>query len=77
MSVANVTSVDTLYTIRIDTVSPTLTYIGEASAGASNADAIWRIRKLDTTGTVLSVFWADGDLKFDNVWNNRASLTYI
>lgn len=77
MSVANVASVDTIYAIRIDTVSSTLTYIGEASVGANNSDAIWRIRKLETVGTVLSVQWADGDFQFDNVWDNRASLTYI
>ena len=76
MSVSNVSSVDTLFSIRIDTPSASLTYIGEAPAGSLDSGAVWRIRKLETVGAVLSVSWADGDLLFDNVWNDRATLFY-
>ena len=76
MSVSNVTNVDTLFSIRIDTQSASLTYIGEAAAGTLDSSPAWRIRKLETTGSVLSVSWADGDLQFDNVWNDRLSLFY-
>jgi hypothetical protein len=37
---------------------------------------VWRIKRLLTTGTVLAVEFADGNPKYDNIWNDRASLTY-
>jgi len=53
------------------------TYYGYAfSLGADPAAAVWRIRKETVTGTVTVVTYADGDGEYDNIWNNRASLTY-
>ena len=77
MSVASVIPVDVNGSMRIDTASSTVIYIGEATFGADENAAVWRIRKLPTVGTVLSIQWADGNQKFDNVWANRASLTYV
>lgn len=61
---------------RLDTVSTTLFYVGVAAVGQSESAAAWAIRKVTTTGTVLSVEWADGNDNYDNVWANRASLSY-
>lgn len=53
------------------------TYYGYAlSLGADQTLPIWRIRKEIVTGNVTVVTYADGNGKYDNVWNNRASLTY-
>jgi hypothetical protein len=49
-------------------------YIGRAPAGSSQAAAVWRIAKIADDGS--SVQWADGDLSYNNVWNNRVSLSY-
>lgn len=62
--------------IRIDDASTTVTYIGEAAIGMSEASPFWKIKKLTTTGTILDIKWADGNEEFDNVWTNRAALTY-
>jgi hypothetical protein len=62
--------------LRIDEVSASVTYIGEAAFGSSEASAVWRIFKLSVSGTVTSMTWADGNDEFDNIWNNRASLSY-
>lgn len=61
---------------RVDEASATVTYVGAAAAGASESDAVWQISRLTTSGSVLTVQWADGNTNFDNNWANRASLTY-
>ena len=61
--------------VRVDEASATVTYVGHAKPGTATSSALWRVKKIDsTTGTVIT--FADGDDLFDNVWDNRASLTY-
>lgn len=57
-------------------VSGSYTYYGRCLCGSSraSADAIWQVQRRKTDGTEST--WADGDTKFDNIWANRASLTY-
>lgn len=60
-----------------DPASGTVTYYGYAlTTGADQTKAVWKIRKETTSGNDVFVTYADGDGQFDNVWNNRASLTY-
>lgn len=61
---------------RIDAASATVTYIGEAVAGTLGSAASWRIQRITVSGDVTSVEWADGNANADNVWDNRASLSY-
>jgi hypothetical protein len=63
-------------TIRIDDASSTITYVGEAAFGQSESNAAWRIKKLETVGSVLKITWADGNDSFDNIWDNRATISY-
>jgi hypothetical protein len=60
-----------------DADPPTLAYLGQALPGTSASSAGWRIQKLifSVDGDV-TVQWADGNANFDNVWNDRTSLTY-
>jgi YD repeat-containing protein len=53
-------------------------YIGFAVPGASESDAVWQIFKMTYDGSdrLISIKFADGNSNFDNVWSNRASLTY-
>lgn len=61
--------------LRVDEASATVTYIGKAAIGSSSGQSLWQISKIDTTsGTVIT--WADSNDSFDNVWDDRASLTY-
>ena len=57
------------------TTSATYTYICEALPGTASSAAAWRISRLTTATGVIQ--WADGNGKFDNVADNRASLTYL
>lgn len=60
-----------------DAATPTQGYHGLAYPGADKAAAVWQI-KLVTYGADgdVSVTWADGNAAFDNIWDNRASLSY-
>lgn len=64
----------------IDKASDTVTYIGCAIAGSNTApntaDARWKIKKIDSTSNPTIVVWADGDTEYDNIFDNRASLSY-
>jgi hypothetical protein len=65
-----------LYAIRIDEVSNVVTYIGKAEVGSVTGSAVWQISKLDATSGVV-ITWADGDTNFNNIWDNRAILSYL
>jgi hypothetical protein len=67
--------------ILFDAAPGKVTYIGEALPGAAKSAAVWRIRLLDesdpgSTGGDFYILHADGDKQFDNVWDNRRSLSY-
>ena len=62
-----------------DTTTANVVYIGKAEltgAAISTSGAVWQIKKLDTSSIALDKKWADGDSSYNNVWDNRASLTY-
>ena len=58
-----------------DTTTINMTYIWEAVIWTATSSALWRIKRLDET-TGLAVGWADSNANFDNIWDNRVSLTY-
>lgn len=60
-----------------DSATPTYAYLGKAQVGSATSAAVWQIQKL-TFGVDgdVTVTWADGDAVFNNVWDDRASLTY-
>ncbi len=61
------------FVIRMATVGD-VDYVGEASIGTATSAASWRVKKIDsTTGVIIQ--WA-GTGVFDQVWDNRASLSY-
>ena len=65
----------TVFATRIDEASATVTYVGKAATGTATSSALWQVQKIDTSsGTVIT--WADGNGLFDNIWDNRATLSY-
>lgn len=62
---------------RIDEVSSSLTYIGEAAVGADESSQIWRISRITVVGTQTKIQYANGSTSWNNAWLDRASLTYI
>lgn len=64
------------YTQRTDDAGGGVTYRGWAVPGTATSAAGWRVTKItETTGDYVLNF-ADGNNNFDNVWDNRASLSY-
>jgi len=52
----------------------TVTYLGTAKPGTATSAASWRVKKV--TNASGDIVWADGDDSYDNVWDDRASLSY-
>lgn len=60
-----------------DADPPTSAYLGQAVPGTETSAAGWRIQRLTfSSDGDVSTQWADGNSDFDNVWNDRATLTY-
>lgn len=76
MSVSLEQRSDSLGSIKLDQVSSTEFYVGEATIAAPTSSPMWRIRKVNTS-TGVDIKWADGNANFDNVWDNRATLNYL
>jgi len=57
----------------LDDTNDPIIYVGKAVAGSDTANPVWQIAKLDTSSG-LSKTWAGTG--FDQIWDNRSSLTY-
>ena len=67
---------DLNYAGQVDDTSTTdVTYIGKAKIGSVTSDSLWQIKKVDESSNT-TITWADSNSDFDNVWDNRTSLTY-
>lgn len=54
-----------------------LIYQGNAMPGSSKGSAVWQIKRFTyTSGNLSDIQYADGNMNFDNIWNDRASLLY-
>jgi len=51
-------------------------YLGMAPISSLSSAAIWAIKRLSISGGAITIEWADGNDLNDNVWDNRASLSY-
>lgn len=55
----------------------TYLYTGYAPFGVATSTAGWQVfRQAVTAGGLGEAIAADGDTAYDNIWDNRASLTY-
>lgn len=51
-------------------------YIGSAPINSIPSDPIWSVKRLSVSGGSIIIDWADGNDLNDNIWDNRASLSY-
>ena len=52
-------------------------YVGWADPGSPTSEPEWRIAKLTYTGAnLVSVTWAQGNILYRHVWDDRATYTY-
>jgi hypothetical protein len=63
--------------LRINSSNSLISYLGEAEPGSNTGNAVWRVRRITETSTgEVRVDWADGNGNFDNIFDNRESLSY-
>lgn len=60
---------------QLDESASPVTYVGKAPIGSLTSAAVWQIMKIDETSG-LAITWANGTNEMNNVWDNRASLSY-
>lgn len=58
----------------IDDTGGTYTYFGFAAPASATSAARWKVKRLTQATNVFQL--ADGNDQYDNVWDNRASLSY-
>lgn len=58
----------------IDDTGGTYTYFGFAAPSSATSAARWKIKRLTQATNVFQL--ADGNDQYDNVWDNRDSLSY-
>lgn len=51
-------------------------YLGVARQGVLESEAEWQIRKIETSAGITSIKFAGGSLQFNQVWDDRGSLSY-
>lgn len=67
---------DKQYSTRVDEASATVTYVGQAAIGSAEGDAKWRIKRITVTGAITDIKYAGGTEQFNQIWTNRAALSY-
>ena len=60
----------------VDSTSTPTEYYGFALPGTITSAALWRIQRKTVSGSINTYDFADGNANFDNVWDNRVSLSY-
>ena len=72
----SITIRDTPFKTIVDKTNSPTEYFGSANPGTSTSAAFWKIMRKTVSGDVETYDFADGNANFDNVWDDRASLSY-
>lgn len=74
---SGISSEDEVYSKRVDFISDSVIYKGEAVVGSLESGSVWRIRKImiGNDGDVTEI-WANGLSTFVHVWNDRLTYSY-
>ena len=60
----------------VDTTDGSVIYMGWAKMKGNTSDAIWRIKRIIINGSNITTTWAEGNIAFTHVWDNRLALNY-
>lgn len=60
--------------LRLDVYSSTIIYLGEGLFGALTSEPKWKIKKIDLSSGVSITAASE---EFNQIWDNRVSLTYV
>jgi hypothetical protein len=70
-----VTGVPGALQFAVDSGTSTTLYLASAKVASDTSDPVWQIQRFTTASGVQNT-WADGNAAYDNVWDNRESLSY-
>lgn len=76
MQVITTTSQAPRRVIAVDEANGNLTYLGFAKIGTATSTAGWQILRIQKTGSVTLIQYANGSPRFNQIWDDRASLVY-
>jgi len=62
--------------LQLDDAGSGVTYVGTAAPGAASSAATWKIKRMTESGADIVIEWANGDAAYDNIWDDRAALSY-
>ncbi len=63
--------------VKEDNTTANTIYKGFAVPGAKDTDPVWAVLRVTNNKGIVSYQWADGNMSFDNIWNERTKLNYI
>lgn len=69
-----IVSDDNSESLRFDNPSPSIIYLATAPFGSLESEPKWKIQRIDTSSGVSI---KNASNSFDQVWDDRASLTYV
>lgn len=58
------------------TTSGNYTYVAKAAIGSAQSSAVWQAKRIEDDGTTITIKWANGNNKFDNVATDLTALVY-
>ena len=53
-----------------------VTYIGKARCGSVTNQPVWQITRITAAGAVVTQEWANGNGNFENIFDNKDTITY-
>lgn len=62
--------------IFIDEASATVTYVGYAKLDTATNETGWKIKRISVTGTITQISYANKKETYENIWDDRAVLSY-
>lgn len=69
---------EAVFAKRVDFADDTTIYRGEAAVGTTDAQPLWRIRRITLAAdNDVTEEWAGGSADFNKAWADRAGLTYL
>ena len=71
-----ITTVSVEELTNLQVASATITYIGNAAIGSATSSAVWKIKRLDSTGGNTVILYAGGAPTYNQIFDNRAALSY-
>lgn len=64
------------YELKIDETDGSIFYAGQAIPGSLPSSPVWQIQKITLGASSVDIVFADSNNNFDNIWDDRLSLSY-